>query len=154
MASERIASLASLGQVASVVVGVVISVLSFNAAREKEAEARQFEAAKPFLDLRQSLYKEAVKAAAVLADPKFHTEDEIKAARKRFRELYISELSMVEARCVELQMVALAKQIDPEIAAFTPAQAAAYELSHALRNSYARTFEALRGLDKCAEESE
>jgi hypothetical protein len=151
MASERIASLASLGQVASVVVGVVISVLSFNSTRQKESEARQFEAAKPFLDLRQDLYRQTVKAAAVLADPAFHTAEELGAARKRFRELYIAELSMVEARCVELQMVELARQIDPEIAAFTPAQAAAYELSHALRDSYARTFEALRGLDKCAE---
>jgi hypothetical protein len=151
MAGERIASLASLGQVASVVVGVVISVLSFNATLQKESEARQFEAAKPFLDLRQDLYRQTVKAAAVLADPEFHTAGELAAARKRFRELYIAELSMVEARCVELQMVELARQIDPQIAAFTPAQAAAFELSHALRDSYARTFEALRGLDKCAE---
>jgi hypothetical protein len=151
MAEGRVASLASLGQVASVVVGVVISVLSFNATRQKEADARQIEAARPFLDLRQEVYKETVRTAAVLADPKFHTTDEVAAARKRFRALYIAELSMVEARCVELQMVELAKQVDPELAAFTPAQAAAYALSHALRDSYARTFEAVRELDNCGD---
>jgi hypothetical protein len=56
-------------QIISVVVGIVISVLSFNATRVKEAEVRKLEAAKPFLVLRQELYRDAVKAAGVLTNP-------------------------------------------------------------------------------------
>jgi len=129
-------SIATTVQVGSVVAGVVISILSFNAAREKEAAARSLEAAKPFLELRQKLYTEAVKAAAVLSNPATHTNDEIVAARKRFRDLYVAELSMVEAHDVEEKMVALAAVIDSELTNFTPAQTAAYSLSHALRNSF------------------
>src|SRR5262249_26053223 len=129
-------NLATLVQVLSVVVGVVISVLSFNDARQKEAIARQIEAAKPFLQLRQTLYTEAVKAAAVLTNPGTHTSDELTAAKRRFRELYVAELSMVEAPEVEAKMVALAKQIDPELTQLTPAQSAAYSLAHALRDSF------------------
>lgn len=97
----------------SVVVGVVISVLSFNTARESEARARELEAARPFYTLRQSLYAEAVKAAGVLANPEVHTRDELTKSRTRFRELYVAELSMVEAPAVEAKMKALAGQIDP-----------------------------------------
>jgi hypothetical protein len=63
---------AALVPVLSVVVGVVITVLSFNATRQKEAEALQLEAAKPFLQIRQNLYAEALKAAAILANPDTH----------------------------------------------------------------------------------
>lgn len=110
--------------------------LSFNATREKEAEARRLEAAKPFLTLRQDLYTEAVKAAAVLANPEVHTPEELGSARKRFRNLYVAELSMVESREVASKMVELASIIDPPLASFTPAQQAAYNLSHALRDTY------------------
>ena len=127
---------ATAAQVISVVVGVVISVLSFNAAREKEAEARRLEAAKPFLQLRQDVYTEAVKAAAVLANPEVNTPEELAAAKKRFRALYVTELSMVESPSVESSMVALAKVIDPPLASFTPAQKAAYDLSHSLRDTF------------------
>ncbi len=139
MASERKSALqvaATTAQVLSVVAGVVISVLSFNATREKEAEARRLEAAKPFLTLRQDLYTEAVKAAAVLANPEVHTPEELGSARKRFRNLYVAELSMVESREVASKMVELASIIDPPLASFTPAQQAAYNLSHALRDTY------------------
>lgn len=129
-------SIATTVQVASVVAGVVISILSFNVTRVKEAEARRLEAAKPFLELRQNLYTEAVKAAGVLANPAVHTAAEMTAARKRFRELYVAELSMVEAHGVEETMVALAGVVDSELTRFTPAQNAAYALSHALRNSF------------------
>jgi hypothetical protein len=129
-------SIATTVQVGSIVAGVVISILSFNAAREKEAEARKLEAAKPFLELRQRLYTEAVKAAGVLSNPAVHTEAEVTAARKRFRELYVAELSMVEASDVEEKMVALAAVIDSSLTDFTPAQNAAYGLSHALRDSF------------------
>ena len=107
-------------QAVSVVVGIVVSVLSFNAAREKDSVARGLEARKPCLDLRQKRYSEA----------------EVQVARKRFRELYIAELSMVEAPEVEQSMVQLAKIVDPSLMVFTPAQKAAYDLSHALRDSF------------------
>ena len=128
-------------QVVSVAVGVVISVLSFTNAQVKEARARRAQAAKPFLDLRQKLYLEAVQAAGVLSNSGDHTSDEIANARKRFRELYVAELSLVEAKGVEASMVELAKVIDPELAQFTPEQAAAYNLAHALRNSLVRSWD-------------
>ena len=116
--------------------GVVISVLSFNTARKSEAEARRLEAAKPFLQLRQGLYTEAVKAAGILASPDTHSPEELAAAKKRFRELYVSELSMVEAPEVEKKMVALADQIDKDLTSFSAAQSAAYDLAHALRDTF------------------
>ena len=105
-------TLAKTVQVLSVVVGVVISVLSFNATREKEAEARRIEAGKPFLQLRQSLYMEAIKSAAILANREGYSPKELAAAKRRFRELYVAELSMVESPDVEAKMVALAQATD------------------------------------------
>ena len=133
---SRLELLATTVQVVSVVVGVVISALSFNQTRLKEAAAREIEAAKPFFTLRQNLYTEAIKAAGVLANPGVHTEDEIAKSRKRFRELYIGELSMVEAEEVEAQMVALAKEIDPGLLQMNAAQSATYNLAHALRDTF------------------
>lgn len=133
-------TLATAAQVTSVLVAVVISVLSFNQTRQKEAEARKAEAVKPFLELRQRLYGEAVKAAAVLTNPDTHTPEELVAAKKRFRELYVSELSMVEAPEVESKMVELANHIDPELIKLTPAQQAAYDLAHALRTSFTAAY--------------
>ena len=133
-------------QVLGVVVGVVISVLSFNATREKELmaryseiEARRFEASKPFLDLRHKLYVEAVKAAAILSNPDGHTQEQLRAARLRFRELYVAELSMVESVEVERKMFELAKQIDPNLIPLNPAQKAAYDLAHSFRDSIVTT---------------
>jgi hypothetical protein len=127
-------------QVVSVVTGVVISVWSFNATRKKEAEARKLEAAKPFYTLRQSLYGDAVKAAGVLSNPEVHTKEEIAKARTRFRELYVAELSMVEAPEVESQMKAFAGKIDPGLLEFTAPQDAAYDLAHALRDTFANSW--------------
>src|SRR5262245_6747472 len=129
-------TLAQTVQVLSVVVGVVISVLSFTATREEEAEVRRLEARQPFLELRQKLYREALKAAAVLSTPEAHSEEEIRAAKKRFSELYVAELSMVESPEVERYMVELAKNIAPELTSLSPAQRAAYDLGHALRDSF------------------
>jgi hypothetical protein len=123
-------------QVLSVVVGVVISVLSLNSARDKEALARITEAEKPLQDLRRTVYVEAVKTAAVIATPADRSEDEIAKAKRRFRELYVAELSMVELPGVETAMVAFAKIVDPQLLQLTPPQMAAYNLSHALRDSY------------------
>jgi hypothetical protein len=133
-------TIAKTVQVLSVVVGVVISVLSFNAARGKEVEARRIEASKPFLELRQKLYMEAVKAAAVLANRDGYSEQEIHSAKRRFRELYVAELSMVESPEVEARMVDLASKTDPTLVSLNPAQQAAYGLAHALRDSFAASW--------------
>jgi hypothetical protein len=130
-------SIAKNVQVFSVIAGVVFSVWSFNATRKSEAEARRIEASKPFLDLRQKLYMEAVKAAAVLATPDGRKEEELRTAKRRFRELYVAELSMVESPKVEAEMVELAKKVDPGLISLNPAQQAAYDLAHALRDSFA-----------------
>ena len=69
MASESkstIEVIATSAQVISVVIAALISVLSFNSTRVKEAEARELEAAKPLLTLRHDLYAQAVRAAAVI----------------------------------------------------------------------------------------
>ena len=128
-------TMAKTVQVLSVVVGVVISVLSFNATRDKEAEARRIEASKPFLELRQKLYMEAVRSAVVLANREGYSEQELAAARRRFRDLYVAELSMVESPEVEERMAHLAAAVDPSLRPLNPAQKAAYDLAHALRDS-------------------
>ncbi len=135
-----IEALATSAQVISVVVAVAISVLSFNNSRDKEAEARRLEAAKPFLVLRQNLYTEAVKAAAVLSNPEVHTEKELAAAKRRFRELYVAELSMVESEEVEGKMKDLAEALDPALIKLSEAQRAAYNLAHALRDTFVESW--------------
>jgi hypothetical protein len=133
---SKLELLASTVQVVSVVTGVVISVLSFNATRIKEAEARKIEAERPFKRLRQDVYLEAVKTAAVIATPEGRTSDDITKAKRRFRELYVAELSMVEDEAVEQKMVALAGAVDPELLNLNPGQRAALELARALRTAY------------------
>jgi hypothetical protein len=128
-------------QVLSVVVAAVISIWSFNATREKEAEARRVEAIKPMVELRQKFYLEAARAASILADPGVYSKNEILSARKRFRQLYIVELSMVESGEVESQMVAFAKIVDPTLTNLTEAQRAAYNLAHGLASSFIATKE-------------
>jgi len=129
-------------QVLSVVAGVVISILSFNATRDKEAEARRAQALQPFLEIRHELYMEAVKSAAILADPVTHSPEEMQKARTRFRELYIAELSMVESPGVEASMVAMARAVDPDLIPLTPPQQAAYNLAHTLRDSFVASWDA------------
>jgi hypothetical protein len=162
---SRLDAASKLIQVVSVVVGVIITVLSFNAARQTEARARvaeaetrkldqkkyddqrrdeaakkQAEAARPFLELRQKLYLEAVQAAGVLGNPEDHTPDEMAKARKRFRELYVAELSLVEGVGVEGGMVALARAVDPKLLEMSKEQLAAYKLAHALRDSLVKSW--------------
>jgi hypothetical protein len=154
-----------LAQVVSVVVGVVLSVQSYNDTRQKEAAARAdearaaseaagrfqqqrldeaerlaTEAARPFLELRQQHYLEVVRVAAVLANSGDYAETELAAARKRLRALYVAELSLVEGAEVEKAMMKLAEQVDPSLTQMSPGQVAAYELSHALRDSLARSW--------------
>jgi hypothetical protein len=127
---------ASTVQVLSVVAGVVISVLSFNAARLKEAEARALEADKPFVELRRCVYLEAVKTAAIIANPEGRTQDELDKAKRRFRELYVAELTMVEDSTVASRMVSLAQAVDPELTKLSETQLAALQLAEALKAGY------------------
>ncbi len=131
-------------QVVSVVVGVVISILSYSDAREKEAEARikeaqtrRIEALAPFYALRQERYVEVSKIAAILADSESYTEGQVVDAMKRFRALYIVELSMVESGEVESKMMEFATVVSPRLLQFSDSQTAAYNLSHALQKSFA-----------------
>ena len=129
--------IATTVQVLSVVAGVVVSVLSFNVTRQKEADARRQEAEKPFVELRRTVYLETVKTAAIIANPEDRTPGEVAKAKRRFRELYVAELSMVEAPDVARKMVELAAAVDPELRQLSPAQRAALDLAHALGESYA-----------------
>jgi hypothetical protein len=72
-------------QVASVVSGVVVSVLSFNSTRLKEAEARKVEAERHFLELRRKTHLDAVKTAAVLSTPEERRKEEFAKAKHRLR---------------------------------------------------------------------
>lgn len=128
--------LASTVQVLSVVAGVVISVLSFNATRVKEAEARALEADRPFVELRRSTYLDAVKTAAIIANPDGRSPEDLTKAKRRFRELYVAELTMVEDPDVASKMVNLAEAVDPELRQLTPGQRAALDLANALKAGY------------------
>jgi hypothetical protein len=80
------------------VAGVFATILVYYLARKAEADIRRIEAAKPFLDLQQSRYTEALTIAAILANPETHDDVELTNAKRQFRELYVAELSMVELR--------------------------------------------------------
>jgi hypothetical protein len=108
-------SVVSIVTIVSVITGLVISIVSFSKASRKEAESRikdaesrKFEATKPFLELRQRLYLEALRNAAVLASKDLHTKEEVESARKRFSELYWGELSLVEEKDIKSHMQAIA----------------------------------------------
>ena len=143
--ANNLDSILKLIQVLSVVVGAVISILSFNNARVKEAEARksdfekrQIEAAKPLLELRQKRYMETIEAVSVLATPDKHTPQELDKARKRFEELYWGELSMVEEKGVEAAMVRVRQSLDSGSA--SEIQKSTYNLSHILRDSLLKSW--------------
>jgi hypothetical protein len=106
--------------------------------KDKESEARYAEATKPFRELREKRYLEVVHIAAVLSDKEsgLYAEDEIAAAKRRFRELYVAELSMVESEQLESTMVKFAKKFVPELASLTPAQKEALELAHTLGDEF------------------
>jgi hypothetical protein len=92
------------------------------------------------VELRQKCYLEALHAAAILSNEKLYSADEILAAKKRFRELYVAELSMVEPRGVESSMVAVAEKIDSEIVPLKSPQKEVYDLAHALRDSFIKSW--------------
>ena len=123
----------------SVIVGIVISVLNFRIAKEAEAESRKIEAAKPFLELRQKLYFEALNSAAVLASKNFHTEDEIIQAKKRFAELYWGELSLVEEFDIEKKMVDIARA-ENLLDSVYGSQQPTLKLAHLMRESLTKSW--------------
>jgi hypothetical protein len=143
MAEGVLETASKLVQVLAVVSGVVVSVLSFNGARLKEAEAREkeaqirrIEADKPFVELRQKLYRETLENAAILANADIHSAEEVEKARKRFRNLYVAELSMVENPKVAGAMVHLAKAVDPQLVNMNEQQRAALSLAHTIGASF------------------
>lgn len=137
--SEKLKLIGSFITIISVTVGVVISVLNFRIAKEKEAESRKIEAAKPFLELRQKLYLDALKNASILASKELHTEEEVKQAKKRFSELYWGELSLIEERSIEAKMIAVASS-ENLTDSITPTQRTVYDLSHAMRESLVKSW--------------
>jgi len=132
--AEKIKSLGAFITTISVVVGIVISVMNFRIAKEKEAESIKIEAAKPFLELRQKLYLEALNNASVLASKELHTEEEVVKAKKRFAELYWGELSLIEERSIEATMMAIA-DAEHLTDSITTTQQNVYALAHHMRES-------------------
>jgi hypothetical protein len=123
------------------VAGLLWGITSFLITSRIQAETRQLEARKPFLDRQLTLYTEATQNASILAtsvDP-----DAIEKARQRFWELYWGELAMVEnggintnKGGVESAMVAFGSCLkrdclQPEL------QPLALRLAHACRDSLA-----------------
>ena len=141
---SRLELLTSTVQVVSVVLGVVFSVVSFNDTRKKdaearvvEAEARAIEADKAFVELRRKTYLETVQTAAIITNPDNRSQDDLAKARRRFRELYVAELTMVEDPGVAGKMVDLANAVDPGLPNLTKQQHAALQLARALQAGYA-----------------
>lgn len=132
--AEKLKSIGAFITTLSVVVGIVISVMNFRIAKEKEAESRKIEAAKPFLELRQKLYLEALNNASILASKELHTEDEVAKAKKRFAELYWGELSLIEESSIESTMMAIA-DAEHLTDSITSTQQNVYALAHHMRES-------------------
>ena len=142
MQQDHLERLFKTVQVLSIVAGVVVTVLSFNQARKQEADAQQseaakqqLEAAKPFLDCASDYILTLYSRQRFSLIQRCTQRTSWKQPRKRFRELYVAELSMVEGANVEAEMVQVARAVDPDLLKLSPAQKAAYDLAHALRNS-------------------
>ena len=129
----------SLIATVSVIAGVVITVMNLKLAREKEAESRKIEAARPFLELRQKLYLDALNNASILASKELHTEEEVKQAKKRFSVLYWGELSLIEESSIEGKMISVA-MCENLTDSITPTQKASYALAHAMRESLVKSW--------------
>jgi hypothetical protein len=131
--------------VSAIIVGL-FAVVRFIQGWVWAVQARKIERARPFLELRQKLYLEALHQVAILTTSDVKKSDvkesegrkpeELAAARQRFKELYVAELSMVEPKEVEESMVQLAREIVPELEPLTAAQQKAYDLAHALRDTF------------------
>ncbi|MCD0470735.1 hypothetical protein [Flavobacterium sp. JAS] len=127
----------------SIIIGITLSVLNFRIAKEKEAESRKIEAAKPFLELRQKLYLEALTNASILASQDFHTEEEVRKAKQRFAELYWGELSLIEEKNIEKAMIQVADSMNLNDS-ISPSKRATYNLAHSMRESLVNSW----GIDR------
>ena len=132
--SEKVKSIGSFITIISIISGFVISIMNYRIVQEKESESRKIEAAKPFLELRQTIYLEALKNASILASKDVHTEDEVIQARKRFSELFWSEAGLIEESSIERDMIAIAESENLRDS-ITPTQMASYALAHSMRES-------------------
>jgi hypothetical protein len=130
--SARIQVAASIITTLSVVTGIVISILSFSASQQKEAESRRIEASKPFLELRRKYYLEALSKATILASN--DKSPQVDSARRRFEELYWGELCLVEDDRVEEAMIAFRK-VEQGDAKSDVVHDAVIQLAHAMRDS-------------------
>jgi ABC-type branched-subunit amino acid transport system ATPase component len=77
-----------------------------------------------------------VKTAAVIANPDGRSPEELTKAKRRFRDLYVAELTMVEDAAVASSMVQLAEAVDPDLRNLSDAQRAALGLARALKAGY------------------
>lgn len=114
--------------------GLVWGITSFLLTARIQAETRQLEARKPFLERQLTLYTEATQNAAILA-----TSDDPAAkekARRRFLELYWGELAMVESDGVKAAMVNFYGCL-VQICDQPKMQQRSLELAHACRASLA-----------------
>ena len=92
--------------------GLIWGITSFLITSRVQAETRQLEARKPFLERQLTLYTEVTQNAAILATS--NDLDAIEQARQRFWELYWGELSMVENRGVEIAMIKFGKCLNDD----------------------------------------
>jgi hypothetical protein len=148
----------------TVVVGTIISVLSYTDARTKEAEARKaeaearkqadesarqarvmeadarrFEALSAFRKLQLDRYTEIVTVASRLAAAKYETKADLNAATRRFYEMYWGDLSIVESEALKTAMANLrgALERQEEIAV----RNWAYRISHLARTPLLASFD-------------
>lgn len=134
-APTRVDSWFKFAQTISIIIGIVISVVSYFSARAKESLARQIEAQAPFLKLRQERYVEIGEVVATLVTHKPES-DEYESAKTRFRGLYIMQLTMVESPEVAMRMVQLAQEIDPTLLELNTKERKALNLAGALQRSF------------------
>jgi hypothetical protein len=76
----------------------------------RTAETRRIEATRPYLDKQLALYTEATRVTAIIATST--DSQEVEKALKRFKELYVGELALVERGSVAGAMVAFREALD------------------------------------------
>lgn len=131
----RVDNWLKFAQTISIIIGIVVSAVSYYSARAKEALARQIEAQAPFLKLRQERYVEIGEVVATLVSHAPES-DEYAIAKTRFRGLYIMQLTMVESPEVATRMVQLADEIDPTLRKLNTKERRALNLAGALQRSF------------------
>ena len=107
-----IQSLATLVTVGSVVVGAIISIGNYKETQVKDAEAREMEASKSFIELRQKRYLETLQKVETLVMSNKNRDKAYDSARNRFEDLYWGDLALVEDVGVDTCMSALKQLID------------------------------------------